>query len=1475
MLTNKKILFQSMLLLSASVLTACGGGSTGDSPEVTGIIFSSNNTQVPVNNSTKLEITAELSDGTTEVITTDISWESDNVELVSISEDGVITTSGVGSVTITATYNGISQTKTIEVTSDNISPIINSNALVSATEGVSYSYDVDATDINDDELNYELSTSPEGMTINSDTGLITWTPTAGQVGNNDVSIIVSDNGTPSLEDEQTFVLDVAEKNSMPAFTSTAILSAVDGVGYSYKVTADDVNSNNLSFSLDSAPVGMTIDSDGNIVWVPTSDQIGTHIVRIAVTDDAVDSLTTYQQFILTVESANVAPVFNSTAGKVAKEESAYNYAVSVNDANNVTFELTTKPAGMSINPRTGEISWTPTNNQNGLHDVVILATDDGKPSMSATQTFQIAVDESNVAPVFSSRAIKAAKEESAYNYAVSVNDANNVTFELTTKPAGMSVDPQTGVVSWMPSNNQNGSHDVVILATDDGVPSMSATQAFQIAVAESNVAPVFSSEAVKVAKEESAYNYAVSVNDANNVTFELTTKPEGMSVDPQTGVISWMPSNNQNGSHDVVILATDDGVPSMSATQAFQIAVAESNVAPVITSTAGSVAEADVEYSYQLEFTDENIDDQMSFELVGEPEGMSVSSSGLITWTPTPDQLGAINNVSVIVSDNGVPVMTAVEDFAVGVADVSAPTMPANLTIYAGKSNQINLNWESSTDVGGGMVAGYALYRNGALIKGDISADKLRYFDKSNLSTGVEYTYELKAYDNALNESVDIDGNTILVPNYSLAATATLTILDLPYFEDFSNGAPHWVPFDDFTEIQVDDGGEIKTVKVKTEPSLWIEDTKRGQYTQDKERGIVRGRNSKNAALNESYHLGTYSYLHGAGWMKDFQVSAKLYPTIENPNTNGKETTDDGHDVGLMFRYINNDNYYRVSFNREYGYTRLERKLNGEFTTLAVDAQGYILEGEMIYVKVIVVGDLIQVYVDNNGNYEGDPADKINIIDPEPRFAVKDGMLTRGTVALYTQDRAIFKDVSIDEYDLVPSVVINRPIAHSSQTGADIAVSAVALNGDIVDFAMDGGACAVANETSPGYFESTCFAATKGDHTITASLKTAGNEVAVDTNVKVGALGDVRIVIGDSLSNGVKDTYTLDNHSVDGKVIGEQGYAAVLQDLLNAPADSAPQMVYNEAVPGDTSDDLANKRIDSIIQRHPEANIAQILIGTNDSTMGVSVVGVQNNIQKLVDTLTANNITPVIAQLPPNFTDIYNPLDSAENAIVESYNAMLRNEFNASGPDLYSYFVGAGQNRVSMFEDALHFNGLGYHIVGHLWHHYLTGGTSLPARADLPLVLEDLCMVNSESTCQLDYKQDYMQVGNALYIDTPAYQTAVSKDAVLPAILDGGIWIKPSIAERRNDRDVFLSFNVDRDVDVYVAFESSSILPNWLSDGSWVDTGEVVTTTNSDHSTMTIYKKSFTAGTVELGGNRAGGGNSSATYLTIVKEATI
>ena len=88
----------------------------------------------------------------------------------------------------------------------NNNPIIISNPILNAFVGQLYNYDVNAFDPDNDPITYLLITFPTGMNINSNNGLISWTPN--NIGNYNVIVRVNDNRGGFAQ--QSFIINVAQ-----------------------------------------------------------------------------------------------------------------------------------------------------------------------------------------------------------------------------------------------------------------------------------------------------------------------------------------------------------------------------------------------------------------------------------------------------------------------------------------------------------------------------------------------------------------------------------------------------------------------------------------------------------------------------------------------------------------------------------------------------------------------------------------------------------------------------------------------------------------------------------------------------------------------------------------------------------------------------------------------------------------------------------------------------------------------------------------------------------------------------------------------------------------------------------------------------------------------------------------------------------------------------------------------------------------
>ncbi|HEX6590823.1 MAG TPA: putative Ig domain-containing protein, partial [Moraxellaceae bacterium] len=351
---------------------------------------------------------------------------------------------------------------TINVTADNDTPSFTSDASAhtTATEGVGYTYDVDATDPEGVALAYSLLVKPANMNIDSGTGVITWSPPQAAASYTaDVTVRVSDTvNTPT----QSFTINVSADDDAPSFTSSDITTAAEQVTYTYDVNATDPENQTLTYSLDTKPADMTIDADTGVInWLPP--QAGsTYTANVTVrVDDGLHQVT--RSFVITVTSSNDAPGFTSTAVTAATEGVDYLYDVNATDpeGGTLTYSLLVAPADMDIDLTTGVISWRPPQaTASYTANVTVRVTDGANP---VPQSFVINVAADNDAPSFSSSPVTTLTEDTPYTYDVNATDPESETlvYGLSTRPANMTIDASTGVISWTPPLNSNTAVNVV------------------------------------------------------------------------------------------------------------------------------------------------------------------------------------------------------------------------------------------------------------------------------------------------------------------------------------------------------------------------------------------------------------------------------------------------------------------------------------------------------------------------------------------------------------------------------------------------------------------------------------------------------------------------------------------------------------------------------------------------------------------------------------------------------------------------------------------------------------------------------------------------------------------------------------------------------------------------------------------------------------------------------------------------------
>ncbi|MCC7386416.1 MAG: PKD domain-containing protein [Deltaproteobacteria bacterium] len=567
-------------------------------------------------------------------------------------------------------------------------PRIISTAPVEAYDGVPYVYTLVATDEDPgDTVHYAKLVGPEGMTISSTTGAVSWVPTEDDIGSHAISFGAIDTaGAMVTESFHVMVFDI---NHAPVITSTAPQVAHVGAELVYPVIAFDEDHNDtVRFTRLVGPSGASINyTTGVFTFRPRVTQVGTHVVSIEAKDSR--DTTGVQTFVLEVRPANRAPLFVSSPVTVGAPFFPYQYDAIVADADSafgdtLSYGLTVSPAAMSVSP-VGAVTWTPALVDLGSHEVRLVATD--QAGTAAAQGWYLDVRSQNSPPAIVSapRQLAIAGEVFTDQVVSEDPDAGDVpVFELVTGPPGMVVSA-SGAITWSPQDSDLGTVQVVLQATDrEGATDL---QAYSVAVEAENFAPTITSAAILSATQNQPYRYQLVVSDPNSAdrfSFEVVAGPAGMTVG-RSGLVSWTPSPLQVAPQAVELRVTDLG--GLTTTQSFTIVVLNVNDPPVVSSAPVTSAEQDVIYSYHAAASDFDAGDAARFVLERAPAGMTVDpSSGLVSWTPTFRQVGSEGVVLRVFDRAGA---STAQSFTIAVANRNDPpeiTSHADGTVVQGET---------------------------------------------------------------------------------------------------------------------------------------------------------------------------------------------------------------------------------------------------------------------------------------------------------------------------------------------------------------------------------------------------------------------------------------------------------------------------------------------------------------------------------------------------------------------------------------------------------------------------------------------------------------------------------------------------------------------------------------------------------------------------------------------------------------------
>ena len=558
------------------------------------------------------------------------------------------------------------QSFSITVINSNDAPVFTSTPVTSALQDVEYRYEVRTNDVDaNDTWVLVAETLPSWLSFTNQgngNALLSGTPRNVNLGANPVKLKVTDAAGSSTF--QNFTITVDNTNDPPSFTSTPVVVVQEDNEYLYNVrTTDPDAGDNLEMRALVIPAWLTFtdngDGTGVLVGTPQNRHVGSTSVVLTVSD--VQGLTATQNFSITVQNTNDAPVFSSSPVTGAIQNIQYSYSILTTDpdaGDQRVISAISLPVWLSLNDLgngTAVLSGTPTNAHLGANPVSLRVTD--LAGAATDQNFVINVDNINDPPSFTSTPITAVDEDDVYEYFISTSDpdaGDTRAIIALSLPGWLNLTDNgdgTALLSGIPDNSEVGNHTVV-LNVRDGLGA-NANQGFSIEVSNTNDVPSITSQPVPVAVQNSTYTYNVIASDpdaGDAVSLQATMLPSWLSFTDNgngTGRLTGTPGNGDLGIHNVTLQVTD--LEGAASEQIFTINVDNANDSPVFTSSPIQNAHEDLLYEYFITTSDPDQGDIRTIAALSIPDWLLLTDNGDGTGilSGTPDN-GDVGNESIV-----------------------------------------------------------------------------------------------------------------------------------------------------------------------------------------------------------------------------------------------------------------------------------------------------------------------------------------------------------------------------------------------------------------------------------------------------------------------------------------------------------------------------------------------------------------------------------------------------------------------------------------------------------------------------------------------------------------------------------------------------------------------------------------------------------------------------------------------------------
>jgi gliding motility-associated-like protein len=532
-----------------------------------------------------------------------------------------------------------------------------------------------------------------GVAVINPDGTLTYTPNNGFTGNDTLTYVVCDNGTPSLCDTALVVVSVINgviPNQPPVATDdypsvTEDVPVVIGV----KNNDSDPDGNVLGNpTIITNPTNGTavVNGDGTVTYTPNPNYNGPDTLTYVVCDNGTPSLCDTAVVVINVTPANDAPVITDVtttvaAGTIVPVNIAAGTSDPDGDALTYTYGASTGVPVVVTVTGNGTIVVNPVNpSDTGLVVIPVTVCDNGSPVLCDNGTITIhfvpdsVLANTNFAPI-AVNDLASTNPNTPVTVNIKGNDSdpngNNTlgTPSIFINPTNgtASINPD-GTLTYTPNNGFTGNDTLTYVVCDNGTPSLCDTALVVVSVINGVIPnqPPVATDDYPTTTEDVPVVIGVKNNDSDpdgnvlgNPTI-ITNPTNGTAVVNIDGTITYTPNPNFHGNDTLVYVVCDNGTPSLCDTANVIITIDPANDAPVITDVTTTVAAGTTVPVNIAAGTSDPNGDLLTYTYgasTGVPVVVTVTGNGTIVVTPVNATDTGLVVIPVTVCDNGTPVL--------------------------------------------------------------------------------------------------------------------------------------------------------------------------------------------------------------------------------------------------------------------------------------------------------------------------------------------------------------------------------------------------------------------------------------------------------------------------------------------------------------------------------------------------------------------------------------------------------------------------------------------------------------------------------------------------------------------------------------------------------------------------------------------------------------------------------------------------